>query len=246
MPPFGGLRYATARELREDRPQGPGGPTGRVVRTRPAPVRRSRQRHRAKPQPSRTTSRHDEPMDSRSKRGTRTLVKLTGRVEHRSGGRTTSGDAPSESTILDLNPERRRRLTELTGWVRLFRGTLNLTGVAIAETLRLDESEEAPSEDPADVLYPEDWGHIPELRGGWRYWEADAFKAPGSNARVEVLARRARRPHRPDSVELFAPCELRKRLGLRDGDGVHIEAHVGRRPRSESPHGPAPPPAGPQ
>jgi hypothetical protein len=142
--------------------------------------------------------------------------KFIGRVFARSS--TGKGGPPGEKAILELNPERRERILELTGWRSLEAGTLNL---AVDDTVLdlLRQSEPDMTEDASTILYPEPWKHIPAIRKAYLYYKATAC-APLSSA--EVLVRRAQIPV-PGRVELFAAQNIRTTLKVSDGDLLQVE-----------------------
>jgi hypothetical protein len=73
-----------------------------------------------------------------------------GMVSSRSS--TSAAGPPGEQVILELNPERREKLLELTSWRSLYPGTLNLeVDDAVLELLR--DSETVWVEDAHEVRY---------------------------------------------------------------------------------------------
>ena len=131
---------------------------------------------------------------------------------------TSAAGPPGEKVILELNPERRERILELTSWRSLFPGTLNLAvDEAALELLR--ESEAVWVEDAREVRYPDSWRHIPKLRKAYLYYQGTARSASFA---IDVLIRRAENPV-PGRVELFAPESIRSALNVNDGDRIMIE-----------------------
>jgi Domain of unknown function DUF120 len=139
-----------------------------------------------------------------------------GMVSSRSS--TSAAGPPGEQVILELNPERREKLLELTFWRSLYPGTLNLeVDDAVLELLR--DSETVWVEDAHEVRYPDSWQHIPKLRKAYLYYQGTARSAGFS---IDVLIRRAENPV-PGRVELFAPESIRRSLNINDGDRITIE-----------------------
>jgi hypothetical protein len=130
----------------------------------------------------------------------------------------STGGPPGERVILDLNPERREKLLELTSWRSLYPGTLNLEADATALDL-LRESDPVWVEDARQVRYPDSWQHIPKLRKAYMYFEGTARSGSFS---IDVLIRRAENPV-PGRVELFAAESIRDALKVNDGDRITIE-----------------------
>jgi hypothetical protein len=96
-----------------------------------------------------------------------------GMVSSRSS--TSAAGPPGEQVILELNPERREKLLELTSWRSLYPGTLNLeVDDAVLELLR--DSETAWVEDAHEVRYPDSWQHIPKLRKAYLYYQGTVVR----------------------------------------------------------------------
>jgi hypothetical protein len=127
-------------------------------------------------------------------------------------------DAPHETDIHLLNPQRQQAIIAGTGWRRLEPGSLNLR-VNDDEMSGLKGFKALLCEDPAVVKYPSGWEHIPALRQGYRYYFAQATVKRETE---EVLVRRAINPLR-GRVELFAAVNLRSRFRLQEGDRVQVE-----------------------
>lgn len=142
-------------------------------------------------------------------------VTFEGRVSSRSSN--SASGPPGERVILELNPQRKEAILQLTGWPLLEPGSLNLEVVESVIDL-LPESSAALTEDGSTVEYPDGWKHIPVLRQGYLYYHATA-QAKGES--IEVLVRRARNPV-PGRVELFAARGIRTALGVVDGDTVEV------------------------
>lgn len=125
---------------------------------------------------------------------------------------------PGERIILELNPNRREKLLELTSWRGLYPGTLNLEVDNTVLDL-LHESEAVWVEDARQVRYPNSWRHIPQLRKSYLYFEGIARSA---SFNIDVLIRRAGNPA-PGRVELLAPQSIRDAFHVNDGDRLTIE-----------------------
>lgn len=144
------------------------------------------------------------------------MKEFTGTVSSRSS--KSAVGPPGERAILDLNPERRERILELTVWPSLYSGSLNLQ-VDDSVLDLLGQREPNWREDASHVLYPEGWKHIPVKRVAYLYYKGTA-RSRGMS--VEVLVRRAQNPV-PGRVELFAANSIREKLELSDGDAVLVE-----------------------
>jgi len=139
-----------------------------------------------------------------------------GRVGFRS---SKGGDGPpGETAILDLNPQRRIKILEATGWSRLEPGSLNLDVDNSSFDLLLKQTPllVEPSE---TIVYPEPYAQIPARRKAYLYYAATAR---AKNKTYAVLVRRAKVPG-PIRVELFAPESLKAFFGLLEGDTVEVE-----------------------
>jgi hypothetical protein len=53
-------------------------------------------------------------------------LEFVGKVSSRTRGQTQTTNAPSETDILRLNPQRQEMILKATGWTQLAPGTLNL------------------------------------------------------------------------------------------------------------------------
>jgi hypothetical protein len=143
-------------------------------------------------------------------------ITVSGIVSRRSSIKQPHGP-PGERDIQELNPERRERILEITGWARLVPGSLNLEVSDDALELLLT-LEPAITEPSGTIVYPAPYQHIPLLRKAYFYYLAEA-RAHGKQ--VDVVARRAEVP--PYSVvELFAADSIRDVLEVGDGDIVEV------------------------
>lgn len=125
---------------------------------------------------------------------------------------------PGEAEVLALNPTRRDRILQATGWKDLFPGTLNLK-VTEDSVHRLLLCPPVIRERGADVVYPPQYAHIPELRAGYLYFRA---RIKNGDRVSSVLVRRACNPLRT-RIEAFSELKLRDALGVSDGDSVVCE-----------------------
>ena len=92
--------------------------------------------------------------------------KWTGRVFSRSS--CGVGGPPGEKVILALNPGRRERILEATGWSNVEPGTLNVkVGAGVLDSLL--QATPAFREPAETVIYPEGWKHIPRMRKAYLY-----------------------------------------------------------------------------
>ena len=137
--------------------------------------------------------------------------------------RSTSADPrkrrgpAGEAEVFRCNPQRKRRIMEVTRWRDVFKGTLNLD-VDDGVVAGLKNMKELFPERPEDIRHPTN-PTIPERRGGYHYYEATASVRGKTQ---EVLVRRARNPHDERCVELVAPVKLMDHFGLRDGSQVEV------------------------
>jgi CTP-dependent riboflavin kinase len=128
--------------------------------------------------------------------------------------------APGERAILALNPDRRTRICEATGWVDLYLGTLNLR-VDKVDYDALLAMNPVLIEQGSAILYPEPYKRIPIARGEYYYYLATASFLGKS---CEVMARRVKfPPFGSTPVELFAPVNLTDFFGLKKGDRVIVD-----------------------
>ncbi|MDH1443985.1 methyltransferase domain-containing protein [Pseudomonas sp. GD03721] len=125
---------------------------------------------------------------------------------------TQAGGPPGERELLELNPDRHAGILNITGWPTLYAGTLNLQ-------IRFNFEEVAKNiaplfyENGSDVIYPQEYAHIPALRIGYWYYQGYVqFKGK----RSAVLFRRAVTPNAQDVVEVIAAQSLRETLELSD------------------------------
>jgi hypothetical protein len=128
------------------------------------------------------------------------------------------GGPPGEAEILALNPQRRDRILQTTGWASLFPGSLNLE-VTPDCVHRLLLRAPAIREDAEDVQYPSAYASIPKLRVGYLYFSG---RLHNSDRVAPVLFRRAVDPL-PNRIEAFAEQSLREALSLSDGNTVTCE-----------------------
>lgn len=125
---------------------------------------------------------------------------------------------PGEMLILELNPQRRAKILELTGWDALEPGTLNLeVDNTVVEQLLTHKA--AFIENGETVRYPARWKHIPLLRKAYYYYRAVA-RVQGKHHMVMI--RRAQVPL-PGRVELFASRNLKDFFGIAEGAQVELE-----------------------
>jgi len=125
---------------------------------------------------------------------------------------------PSETKILRLNPQRREKILEATGWEQLFPGTLN-SEVAKQSVRALLRCTPLFTEKGETVKYPEKFAYIPKLRGGYLYYSGRILKG---DKRVSVLIRGACNPL-TWLLEAFSPEKLRDVLMLSDDETVTCE-----------------------
>lgn len=146
----------------------------------------------------------------------RLSMEFEGLVEFRSSARPRTGP-PGESEIQARNPERVRRILEITGWQRLASGSLN---VAVADSVVAALENHVPSlvEDASGISYPAPYEYIPKIRRAYWYYSA---KVLDGDQPVEVLVRRAQIPV-PGRVELFSAEPLVQRLGLQAGTSLRV------------------------
>ena len=137
------------------------------------------------------------------------------------GSRTSGGQVggpPGESEVLALNPQRRDRILQATGWKDLVPGTLNLE-VSEEPVHRLLLCTPLILEKGEDVKYPHQYAHIPKLRVGYLYYWARIKK----DEKVEaVLIRRACNPLK-NRLEVFSDSKLRRALSLSDRETIFCE-----------------------
>lgn len=128
------------------------------------------------------------------------------------------GGPPGETEILRLNPKRRDRILQATGWASLFPGSLNLEVTPDCVHLLL-LSAPAIREDGEDIQYPSAYANIPRLRVGYLYFSG---RLRNGDRVAPVLFRRAVNPL-PNRIEAFAEQALREALSLTDGNAVTCE-----------------------
>ena len=141
-----------------------------------------------------------------------------GRVYSRSSTPSSQPGPPGEAEIHQLNCQRKRKVRKKTGWKCLEPGSLNLC-VGNDVVAQIAKMRSLICERPEEIKYPPGWEHIPECRGGYRYYSAAAM---AGHETQEVLVRTGATNPLPNCVELFAEVNLRKRFGLRDGDKIRV------------------------
>ena len=143
---------------------------------------------------------------------------IVGQVESRSSSASFGDGPPGESEIHRLNPQREQRILRAMDWESLEPGSLNLrvNGDAVAS---LAELEAVICERPDDIHYPKEYEHIPQVRGGYKYYSATATVGHETE---RVLVRRAASNPVPRRIELFAAVNLRLRFQLEDDDDVRL------------------------
>ena len=149
------------------------------------------------------------------------MIRFRGNVVFGSSAKLARGEMvpPGEGRILELNPQRRQKILEVTGWLIVEPGTLNLD-VDDAIPTKLLACTPAFVERAATIRYPAGFEHVPSLRVEYYYYHgvARAGRRP-----EPILARRAKVPPYPGLVELFAAVNLTKRFGLKSGDSLLVE-----------------------
>ena len=103
-------------------------------------------------------------------------------------------------------------------WESLEPGSLNLR-VDDDAVASLAELEAVICEHPDDICYPKEYEHIPQVRGGYKYYSATATVGQETE---KVLVRRAVINPVPQRLELFAAVNLRRRFQLEDNDYVRL------------------------
>ena len=146
------------------------------------------------------------------------MITFQGIVELRSSATAAVGGPPGEAEVLSLNPERRDRILQATGWKTVFPGSLNLR-VTEDCVHRLLLCIPIIRERGEEVVYPDAYSHIPKLRVGYLYFTGRITKGDTSAA---VLFRRACNPLK-NRLEAFAETRLWDALGLFEGDSVVLE-----------------------
>ena len=139
-------------------------------------------------------------------------IRFTGRVFPRSTKKTGLGP-PGEVEVMRLNPHRKVKILDVTGWQILEAGTLNLR-VRQDVVSGLERLVPDLQEDGAYIKYPEKYQHIPKFRKGYWYYKG---VASSSHETEEILVRRAINATKIlDRVELFAQVNLREKFQLID------------------------------
>lgn len=143
---------------------------------------------------------------------------IVGQVESRSSSASFRGGPPGESEIHRLNPQREQRIRRAMDWESLEPGSLNLRvdGDALGSLAKV---EAVICEHPDDVRYPKEYEHIPQDRGGYKYYSATATVGHETE---KVLVRRAAINPVPRRLELFAAVNLRLHFQLEDNDYVRL------------------------
>ncbi|MGH7181298.1 MAG: hypothetical protein ACREJN_04900 [Nitrospiraceae bacterium] len=125
---------------------------------------------------------------------------------------------PHEAEVLAMNPGRRERILQTTGWQNLFPGSLNLK-VTEDSVHRLLLCTAVICERGEDILYHPQYAKLMKLRVGYLYFRGRIKKG---NVVSWVLIRRACNPL-PTRVEAFSELKLREALEVSDGDTVVCE-----------------------
>jgi CTP-dependent riboflavin kinase len=128
------------------------------------------------------------------------------------------GGPPGEADVLALNPQRRDRILQATGWSSLFPGSLNLEVTPDCVHCLLLHTP-AIREDGENVRYPSAYAHIPKIRIGYLYFSG---RLRNGDRVAPVLFRRAVNPL-SNRIEAFAEQQLRQTLSLSDGDIITCE-----------------------
>ena len=145
------------------------------------------------------------------------ILTISGKVFSRSS--LNSSPHPSESAILENNPGRIERILSATGWNQLEPGTLNLFEICTKQSDLLLLLQPLIDEDAGTIRYPTEYSYIPAMRIGYLYYDLVlSFR----EYHVPVLVRRAYNPHDKSVLEVFANINLRKAIGLADGDTVEL------------------------
>ena len=150
--------------------------------------------------------------------GRKQTMVIVGQVESRSSSASFRGGPPGESEIHRLNPKRKQRIRRAMGWESLEPGSLNLR-VDRDAVASLAELEAVICERPDEVCYPKKYAHIPQVRGGYKYYSATVTVGHETEP---VLVRRAATNPVPRRLELFAAVNLRLRFQLKDDDDVRL------------------------
>ncbi len=112
---------------------------------------------------------------------------------------------------------RKDRLAAAGGWIVKLKSTKSVVEGLGALSAFWHESAD-------EVVYPEEYKHIPLLRQGYLYYRGVASRG-GRNA--SVLVRRAINPLSIwDRVELLASVRLRQELQVSDGDIVEVRVYT--------------------
>lgn len=147
-------------------------------------------------------------------------MKFAGEYCPRSSVGRQPGGPPGETEVLRLNPGRRTRILDVTGWKTLEPGSLNLA-VRVRDFDDLLAVQPTMTEAGTDIRYPHPFEAIPIARVEYYYYRATASHAGKSRS---VLARRPKIPSpHAKVVELYAEVKLVTELGLKLGNLVNIE-----------------------
>jgi hypothetical protein len=147
-------------------------------------------------------------------------MNFTGEYGPRSSAGRQPGGPPGETEVLRLNPSRRTRILDATGWETLEPGSMNLA-VSIRDFDALLSARPIITEPGKEIRYPHPFESIPITRVEYYYYRATATYAARSRP---VLVRRPKIPSpRAKVVELFAEVNLIAALGLKPGDIVSVE-----------------------
>ena len=131
-----------------------------------------------------------------------------------------SPDTAGDAEVLRLNPQRRDRILQATGWMNLFPGTLNLT-VEKCFVHQILLCATAIRESGEDVKYPKNSRDIQMLRVGYLYFHGRISK----DHMVEpVLIRRACNTQCLETtLEALSSLKLWDALKLSDEDQIVCE-----------------------
>jgi hypothetical protein len=143
---------------------------------------------------------------------------IKGKVSSRSSLPGHKTGPPGEAEILALNPRRASKLTEMTGWIRVEPGTLNVECSESEIGLALAGVKPAWSEPGESVVYPEKYAHIPTLRKAYFYYRAVLH---WRSSQIQVIVRRAENPV-AGRLEVFAERNLKATHGIENGSTIEL------------------------
>jgi len=147
-------------------------------------------------------------------------MKMIGQYCPRSSVGQQPGGPPGETEVLRLNPGRRTRILDATGWNTLEPGSLNLA-VHVGDFDNLLSLRPIITEPGTSIRYPSAFKQIPLVRVEYYYYRATATRNDKS---CPVLVRRPKVPSPyAKVVELFAEVKLVTELRLNPGDMVSVE-----------------------